>query len=237
MSQSRIQLLTFPFAGGNKYSYMPYDQHAGSGLEIKHFEGPGRGDRFREPLLEHIDNVMEDYWRQVNGLFSQPYALYGHSFGGMVSFLMAKRAIREGYRAPEHVFVSGRVPPTWQDEGDKLWKMDKEAFWAGIKAYGGSPDALLNHPELMDLYEPMIRADLRALDTYEHTDQSLLDVPMTILLGTREKITMESAPDWQKECSRPITIRQFEGNHFWILEHITAIMDLIKETLQRPTQS
>ena len=35
----------------------------------------------------------------------------------------------------------------------------------------------------MDLYEPMIRADLRALDTYEHTDQSLLDVPMTILTG------------------------------------------------------
>ncbi len=220
-------MLAFPFAGGNKYAYLPYNEHLAGSVEFLVFEGPGRGDRFREPLLDHIEDVVEDYWRQVNGYLNQPYAFYGHSFGAMVSYLLTRRAIQEGFRPPQRVFLSGRVPPTWPDEGDKLWKMDHERFWAGIKAYGGSPEALLRHPELMALYEPMIRADLKALDSYQHGQPTPLPVPFSVLLGTREKITMQSAPEWQRESSIPIQIHQFEGGHFWILDHakeLTALM-------------
>jgi surfactin synthase thioesterase subunit len=226
-----IRLITFPFAGGNKYSYQPWEAHADSRIEMLHFEGPGHGDRFRETRLEDMADVIEDYWRQVNGFLDKPYAFYGHSMGGMVSYLLTKRAIKEGYRAPEHVFISGRVPPTWPDEGDQLWQRDKTGFWEGIKAYGGSPEALLKHPDLMDLYEPMIRSDLKSLYSYSHTDKTKIDPPVTVLLGTREKITMESAQDWQIECAQPIQIFQFEGNHFWILDHIPAIMEIIRDSV------
>lgn len=226
-----IRLLTFPFAGGNKYSYQPWEAHADPRIEMMHFEGPGRGDRFRETRLEDMEDVVEDYWRQINGFLDRPFALYGHSMGGMVSFLLTKRIVAEGYRAPEHVFISGRVPPTWQDEGDQLWQRDKAGFWEGIKAYGGSPEALLQHPDLMDLYEPMIRSDLKALYSYNHNDTSKIEPPVTVLLGSREKVTMQSAKDWQLECTKPIQVKQFEGNHFWILNHVPAIMKVIKEAV------
>jgi surfactin synthase thioesterase subunit len=228
----KTRLICFPFAGGNKYSYLSWNSLIPEHIEMMAFEGPGRGDRYSEPLLEDMEHVLEDYWRQVNSLLNEPYAFYGHSMGAMVSFLLSKRAIEEGYAAPKHVFLSGRVPPTWPDEGDKLWRMDYDGFWAGIKAYGGSPEELLKRPELMQLYEPMIRADLKSLDSYNHpADARALNIPATVLLGTREKVTMESAPDWQKQFQNPIQIHQFEGNHFWILQHGPQIIDIINKAL------
>ncbi len=226
-----MRLLAFPFAGGNKYAYLPYREHLHSSIELHMFEGPGRGERFREPLLDHMDDVVEDFWRQISGYLREPYALYGHSFGAQVSYLLALRAREEGFPPPRQLILSGRVPPTWSDEGDKLWCMDHERFWAGIKAYGGSPEALLQRPELMQLYEPMIRADLKALDSYQHEAPPPLDLPFLVMLGSSEKLTLQNAQDWQRESSQPISIEQFEGGHFWILEHVSALCSVINQSL------
>jgi surfactin synthase thioesterase subunit len=226
-----MRLLAFPFAGGNKYAYLPYKEHLSPGLELLGFEGPGKGDRFREPLLANMEEVVEDYWRQISPYLKEPYALYGHSFGALSAYLLALRARQEGFPLPAHLFLSGRVPPTWSDEGDQLWKRDHAGFWEGIRDYGGSPEALLRHADLKALYEPMIRADLQALDSYRHDNPEPLPVPVTVLLGTREKITMQSAPHWQLASSLPIAIHQFEGGHFWIQEHTAALCALLQRSL------
>lgn len=228
------RVLAFPFAGGNKYAYQPYEPYLPEGMEWITFEGPGKADRFREPRLDDMQDVLEDYWRQIGGYLKEPYALYGHSFGAMSAFLLARRIRAEGLPQPVHIFLSGRVPPSWSDEGDQLWKMDQSRFWEGIKAYGGSPEALLQHPDLMAIYEPMIRTDLKALDSWDHAahPEAPLDVPATVLLGTREKVTMQSAPAWQEEFSRPIQIIQYEGRHFWILDHARELIARMAETLR-----
>jgi surfactin synthase thioesterase subunit len=226
-----MRLLAFPFAGGNKYAYLPYKEHLAPQLELLGFEGPGKGERFREPLLGDMEAVVNDYWSQIRGYLSEPYALYGHSFGALSAYLLAQRARQEGLALPAHLFLSGRVPPTWPDEGDQLWKRDHEGFWEGIRDYGGSPEALLRHADLKALYEPMIRADLQALDSYRHRDLPPLPVPVTVLLGTREKITLQSAPHWQLASTLPIAIQQFEGGHFWIQEHTPALCALLKRSL------
>jgi surfactin synthase thioesterase subunit len=51
------------------------------------------------------------------------------------------------------------------------------------------------------------------------------------MLGTREKITMQSAPEWQRESTLPLEIHQFEGGHFWILDHVKALTDVMVRSL------
>lgn len=231
----KFRLLTFPFAGGNKHSYLKFGENKPENIEFVYLEGPGRGERFKEPLLDEMTAVLEDFYRQILPYLDAPFAFYGHSMGAMVSYLLARRLKEEGKRTPAHLFLSGRVAPTCQDPGDKLWSKDKTTFWDAVKDYGGSPEELFNYPELLALYEPMIRADLKTLDSYNHHRPEPLDIPMTVMLGTKEKVTLLTARPWQEECAQPITIRQFEGNHFWIFNHIPALNRIFTETLATST--
>lgn len=234
----RITLFCLPFAGGNKYSYRAFLKEAKGLLKIVPLEYPGRGGRMNESLETNIDRLVDDAYRQVKYISGlTEYAIYGHSMGGLVAWLLARKIVENGCRKPMHIFISGTIGPAACRVMDKKRHLlEKSAFFAEIRDLNGSPEAVLQNADLMDHLEPILRADFEATETFIYTEATPLRIPFSVITGTEEDMEMDDIMSWQKETTYPVNFLRMSGGHFFIYEHAPEILNFISGKLSPPTE-
>jgi surfactin synthase thioesterase subunit len=229
----KVKLFCFPFAGGSRYSYAGFQRHAPAALEVIPVDLPGRGKRFREKLLTDMDAVVEDAYRHLAPQLDGPYAIYGHSMGSIVGYLLAHRLQREGKPQPLHLFFTGRGGPSVQPDGKepKKYLLSREDFVRDLVKLGGCPEGLLSDPALVAFFEPILRADFQAVEEYAYREAPPLEVPIGVLIGAEEDITREEALAWQRESTGPVQVGWLPGEHFFIYQHEACIMQWMAHSL------
>jgi surfactin synthase thioesterase subunit len=232
MEQKRINLFCFPFAGGSSYSYNEFKDFCPAFVRLVPVEVPGRGTRYKEQLLTNISDIVEDVFINIKDKLNQPYAIYGHSMGALIAYLIAHKIKMLKLDNPLHLFVSGAGAPAYRDTSVKPYLMPREVFFEIIKKMGGLTKEVSEDGNLMAFFEPILRADFQAVDEYKYEKRdSVLDVPISCMIGTHEKVTREDAELWKLETQNEVSIHQFVGNHFFIFQNTQRIMQLIGDTL------
>ena len=102
-----------------------------------------------------------------------------------------------------------------------------------LRELGGCPKEVLEDEELVDFFVPIIRADLQVNDTYEYEEPQPFSIPLTAMRGEDEETTYEKLLEWQKETVERISIIEFPGDHFFILDHLSEIGRIISRELAR----
>lgn len=219
------RLLCIPFSGGSALSYRELGPSFDS-VTVSTFELPGRGRRFAEPLLRDCDAMARDLLRQMRAHLHEPYVLYGHSLGSLLAYLVARLARQQGLPAPRALVVSGgRAPTRTVNRGWHLLAQDE--FQGVLRRLGGCPPAVLAEPELMALYEPILRADFAALAGYRHQVAEPFDFPITVLIGRDDEVCDDDARAWQRETLLPLELHCFAGDHFFISRHWPDIRQMV----------
>jgi surfactin synthase thioesterase subunit len=229
-SNYKITLFALPFAGGSKYSYNSLKNVLPDSVVFCPIDLPGRGMRMRDSLLNNIHDLIEDIYNQIKNNLHQPYALYGHSMGSTLVYLLARKIISESKPAPLHLIVSGRGAPACKNEKIR-YLMAKDEFKDELIALGGIPSDLMEDEGIMDFMEPILRADFQAIETYQHISEQPLHIPITVLIGKDDTPTMKDVMEWQTETAIPIKIHQYPGGHFFLYNHLQQISDVIVDTL------
>ncbi|MBF0163570.1 MAG: thioesterase [Magnetococcales bacterium] len=226
------QLFCLPYAGGNAYAFLGLGKHVDDFIRTVPLEPPGRGRRGQEPLLTSIEAITEDLANLIRGCLEGPYALIGHSLGAYLANLVIRRLIDLGVETPRHLFVSGAAGPTRPKKSKLIHGLSKEAFLAEVSQYGGLPQQVLAHQELIDYFEPILRADFQAVETHHYQPSDPLPVPITALTGAKDSIvTLDLVRLWQAETRHPLTIEHFPGDHFFIFEAWPRIGEIVSKTL------
>jgi surfactin synthase thioesterase subunit len=225
-----LRLFCVPFAGGNAYSYKDLKKHLAGFVELVALELPGRGRRFGEPLLTCLDEMVADLHSQIRGQASGSCALYGHSMGGRLVALVARRMLQEGTGTPAHLFVSGCPAPS-AVRPRRRHLLPRDEFISMLHQMDCPPEVLRNE-ELMEVFEPVLRADFEANDTFQHRPQTPLHVPITAMLGTSDETTREEVLRWQEETTTELSVQEFDGGHFFIFDHLPALGRIISEGLE-----
>ena len=228
-----IKLFCLPFAGGSKYSYKGYQAIAPAEIEVIPLELPGRGKRIREPLVTDLEVLVEDLYADLYPQLNDgPYAIYGHSMGALLTHLLTKKIlVDDDIRNPLHLFLTGCRGPSVADSEPGKHLLPKDQFIQKLIDYGGSPDEILQDKQLINFFEPIIRADFQAIESHQYVPSEPHEVPMTVMIGNQEVTTSEMAKAWQKESSIPINFFEFEGKHFFIFDHENEIMKIMTTTL------
>jgi surfactin synthase thioesterase subunit len=231
--KKNIRVICLPFAGGSKYSYRPYNEKAPSFLEIITLEYPGRGTRLKEPLISDIEELVNDLYRQIDSLIDKmDYAIYGHSMGGLLAYLLTKKILENNRKAPLHLFITGTSGPSAPERLDKKRSlMGKDEFIQEIKDFGGMPDEILQNDELLYFFEPILRSDFSASENYNYQPSPPLNIPITVITGTDEDMEKQEIETWQKETIHDVDFKVMHGNHFFIYQHVDRIVYIIAKKL------
>ena len=226
-----LTLFCLPFAGGSRYSYAAFRRHASPNITLHPTELPGHGKRIGEPLLTDIHAMVDDLLAQVRGAASRPYALFGHSLGAILAYLLTRRLIDEALPLPLHLFCSGYRAPSLMPPPTQTHRLPHDAFIAMLKTMGGLPESVLDNQEDMAFFEPILRADLRALETYVYQPAAPLTIPITVWIGRADTITDEEAWAWQHQTTVPISVTPFEGGHFFLYKYLPELGRIMSRTL------
>ena len=95
--------------------------------------------------------------------------MFGHSMGALVAFELARRFGDDEGSAPTHLFVSGRRAPHLPPRHPAITHLPDDKFVQEIRRrYNGIPDEVMQHPDLLALLLPGLRADLSVIEAYVH---------------------------------------------------------------------
>lgn len=232
MNGSQVTLICLPFAGGSAYSYGDLEKSVGPFIDLLPMELPGRGRRFAEPLLTDVHDMVDDLFGRVkDAVLLGPYAVFGHSLGAKLAFELARRIVRERLPEPAHLFVSGSAAPSVPPKDRCLHLLPCTPFRRMIAELGGTPPEVLREEGLMDLFEPVLRADFQACNTYAYREGRPLTLPITVLMGLQDTVERRDAIKWGEETRAETQRFAFRGGHFFLFDHWGAIGQIIARSL------
>ncbi|HET7460172.1 MAG TPA: thioesterase domain-containing protein [Longimicrobium sp.] len=226
---ARLRLLLLPHAGGGASAFRGWaDAIAADGVEVCPVQLPGRENRLGEPPFDRLPPLVEALAGALERWHDLPYAVFGHSIGSLVGFELARRAAAAGVPGPVHLFASARRAPGLPSRQRDIHQLPDAELLADLRALGGMPQALLDHPELMALVLPVLRADLALTETYTPTPGITIGAPITAYLGEGdEKVTVDEARAWGSHTTASFRMRTFPGDHFYLF----ALRDQVLQAL------
>jgi surfactin synthase thioesterase subunit len=235
-----MKLICLPYAGASYYSYRMLENCFPTDIRTITLDLPGHGKRFREPLLTNISEMSEDLYHQIKPELNEPYALYCHSMGGLLAYHVCLSIYHDNLLKPRHLFVSGHNAPSVpiNEQVKNVSSLSNIAFIEGLVKLGGVPEEVLKEKDLLELFMPILRADFKAVETYQYKKADfLIDVPITVMIGTDDILTsVEGSLSWRDFTSAKINMIEFTGAHFFIFDNWIEIAKIICTTLKKLTR-
>jgi surfactin synthase thioesterase subunit len=230
-------LFTVPYAGGHSMVYRNLKTLLQDKVQVETLEPPGRGKRANEPLLTDLHEISADMFEIVESVtIGRPFSVLGHSMGALIAYLITKMAVKKDSGSVIHLFCSGHIAPIVPkiEPGESpRYKSSTVEFWKYIESLGALPPELKAHEELMSYFEPIVRADIQALESYQYEkpDQPL-DVPLTMFYGTTDAETpIHKILPWQSETTRPVRFIPQSGGHFGFFDNLNFVANYIHDSV------
>ena len=226
-----LRLFCFPYAGGGVTAFRAWPEYLPHNLEVQTLELPGRETQLRlpsflrvEPLVRAIADALKDY-------MDRPFAFFGHSMGALVSFELARLLRREHATEPRALFVSGRRPPQLPIE-PPTYDLPEPEFIEELRRMGGTPEEVLNHPELLTLLLPTLRSDFELCQTYSYTEEPPFSFPITAFGGLNDQfVPREEMDKWREQTTGPFQLRMFPGDHFFLHSSQALLLQMLSRDL------
>ncbi len=220
-----------PFAGGSEISYNPLAKILSSkGYGCYQCSLPGRGRRFKEDFLKTVPEMAEDLFFQIKDRLAQDYVLFGHSMGALLTVHVLALIKAYNVPMPKYVFLSGRGGEIKMPSLPYKSEMDSASFRSELKKMGGIPDEVFNEESIMSFFEPIIKADFKAIESYEPIDVTLQDLEVIVYYGKGDDFSLEQVECWQRISTQKISCKAFDGGHFFVLDKSNEV---VKDILLR----
>lgn len=227
-------MFCFPYAGGSSAVFNRWRQWLDKNIQLKPVELSGRGKRIYDPLYNNLEEAVDDLFQLLSReLKQQPYAFFGHSMGGIISYELAYKIREKNLPPPLHLFFSGRGAPHIPCEDSEMWyNLPDEEFKHKVIELGGTPKEFFEHPELLEVLVPMLRSDFKMAETYRHPGEiNPFDQDITVFLGKDEEVTAEQVHGWKEHTRKNCAIHFLEGGHFFVNSQTQKLLKIINTTL------
>lgn len=226
-------LFCFPFAGAGSWTYHSLCKAFPSYLMPFAARLPGRETSRLSPPITDIREIVGHLSTAILPVLDErPAIFWGHSMGALIGFELARALRSRG--APKLLVVSGRGAPQipLRRRPVPIEHLSDEEFIQVFREYDGTPQAVLEDRDVLNLFLPQLRADFAALESYTYLQGERLDCDILCLNGESDSmISRASAQAWGDQTSGEFCCEWLPGGHFFINDEQTITVRRISDAI------
>ena len=191
LPNARARVIFFPHAGSQPQAYFKWSKLLAPNVETFVASYPERGLRARAL-------APTSFREQVNAMVTAlendgidvPYALFGHSYGALVAFEVAREISRRNLVLPLHLFVSSCCSPIQQSANsdlfsslsdEDLYAVGVEKGWFGTASISSSDEAALRASRLAGMRH--LKLDLAHFEAFVYDATTRLPLEHLVQFG------------------------------------------------------
>ncbi|OCQ52510.1 Linear gramicidin dehydrogenase LgrE [Photorhabdus australis subsp. thailandensis] len=232
-------IYAFPHAGASASVYRGWEDRLKEDGELlfKPIEIPGRDSLSREKVIDDLHQLSEriceeicaDFaHRQKNGVTE--WATFGHSFGGVLSFIVSAILADKYDMPPLFSVISGSIAPSVQPNDDRhLWT--DEQIISKMRADNGTPEAILNEPSFARRLVTQLRTDyILRRQFLAFSDKKVKHPLIMVSADNDEHVSDEMQLEWQNHTTSTTRLISIVGGHFAVYSHFDEMKALFLQT-------
>jgi medium-chain acyl-[acyl-carrier-protein] hydrolase len=135
--------------------------------------------------------------------------------GALVAWRLAVHVAADGGPEPERLYVSAQRAPQLPDRRRALHALPDPELLRGISQLGGTAPEVLEHPELVQLLLPALRADFAIAESFVDRSGTTLHCPIVAFGGSEDReVTRDQLRAWRERTVGPFELVMLPGDHF-----------------------
>lgn len=215
-SSPTLSVVCFPHAGGGFGRYRRWRDGLPDGVRLVLPDLPGREGRLFDKPFPDIASVSTYAIESLAAELARGdrLALAGISYGALVAFDMAARLEASGTRI-QALFAASQRAPTTPLPPINWHLMDDEQLLADLIDSGGMSQEMAQTKEIVELFLPVLRAELHASEIYRKPDgYDRLRCPIFFYYGNEDAVISPSAVRAWRDETDHFAWRCLEAAHF-----------------------
>jgi len=227
----QIRLFCFPYAGGGASIYRLWTKLLPVNVGIYPIQLPGRENRIAETPVSNMRVLVDLLSNELIPYMDRPFVLFGHSIGARIAFELARVLRRKWGISPCSLIVSGSRAPHIP-EPHPLHHLPDDEFMSELRRFSGTPEAVLQSRELMEMFIPILRADFSIDETYVYSEDAPLDCPVFVFGGTEDiEAKVVELEAWADHTSGDFTLEMIRGDHFFLQAERDLLLRSVSQIL------
>jgi medium-chain acyl-[acyl-carrier-protein] hydrolase len=228
-----LKLICFPYAGGSSSTYFPWIKWLPDNVELIIIQAPGRGARIDESAYSDMQTLIKNLIEFIPHILNKPYVFFGHSLGSRIAFELMNQLSILNYAIPHHFIASGSKGPHHISTKEPTYNLPHDKFIDELKLLNGTPQAVLENKELMELFLPLLKADFEIADKYYYQGNTRFNCPISVLGGEEDvEISLSDLCSWGIFFKNDADIHILPGNHFFIDNNSELVQQKVNTIIQ-----
>jgi len=213
---ARLRLFCFPYAGAGAGAFRDWSAMLPEDIEVAAVQLPGREWRIQEQPLTDIRQLAADAVDSIRPFLDKPFAFLGISMGGTLIFEIA-RLLRESGEPLPACLITMAIGAPHLPETKLFHNLPDEELVAEIQEFGVLSDEVTQHPELLEMLLPVLRADCTAHETYQYQEAEPFDFPIWVYGGYGDDLVTKDRLDaWAQHTSGVSRVHMLPGGHLFV---------------------
>lgn len=230
------KLFCLPYAGGSANNFYKWKKDFKNSIDIVPVELAGRGRRIDEPPYQTIDQAVNDIYNCIYPYLKGkvPYAILGHSMGACLAYELTLKIGRNNNTPPDIVFLSGSNPPE-EKSNSRFGLYPDNKLIEKLYELGGLKEEILHNKELLEIFLPIIKADLKMIESYR-SEKKKINCNIIALNGLEDNfVNIGNIEQWSNYTTKDFHSFIFPGDHFFINTSLEKVSMTISEILLNST--
>ncbi|MGW3496803.1 thioesterase II family protein [Streptomyces sp. NPDC001020] len=229
-ARPRHRLVCLHHAGGGASAYAPWLSRLPQDVEVCAVRLPGRESRMGQAPHHSPAAAVAEVVATLEPLLADglPWALYGHSMGGLLAYEVYTELTARGVAQPLYLAVGATAAPQCRaavaprlPEG-----YTRQDLIDILRGYGGTPQEVFDNDELLDVILPVLAADLTLFDSYRPIlPPAPVRCPLLAFAGSRDALVEPAHVAAWKECAASkFEYRSLDAGHFFVGSHADDVL-------------